>query len=315
MDQPGQPACRIDKKQLYSNSEIKEKLMIFMPQTTMPIGYSMPHGPFSSGGVELSDDMFGPSRFRAQHPATYLVSDLFVAGYMGASAFVEHKPLRTLSARKKVYFTGRVFDQWDLDVLTYCTIHTSSKQGKTSPLRVDVGDLLHAIGHRKDRNNRERLFQSLSRLQEGQIEIVGARYRYMTRLVDRLLLDEKHQFCLVDVNNDVIASIRQSKRMESEFRDRLRLGRNGLAKWLYGALLVFKGGFESDVNCLRRLCGTSSKSINSFSIAMEKALTLLKEESIILEWSLDSERIKLIAHPAQMSNASCGFFHMDEFAS
>ncbi len=289
--------------------------MIYMPQTTMPIGYSMPHGPFSSGGVELSNDLFGPSRFRAQHPATYLVSDLFIASYMGASAHVEHKPLRTLSARKKVYFTGRVFDQWDLDVLTYCTIHTTSKQGNSLPLRVNVGDLLHSVGLRKDRNNRERLFQSLSRLHEGQLEIVGSRYRYMTRLVDRVLLDEKHQYCLVGVNNDVIGSIRQSKRMEAEFRDRLRLGRNGLAKWLYGALLVFKGGFEADLNCLRRLCGTSSKTINSFSIAMEKALNLLKEESIILESSLEGDRVKLIAHPAQMSNASCGFFHMDEFAS
>lgn len=289
--------------------------MIYMPQTSMPIGYSMPHGPFSSGGVELSDEMSGPSRFRAQHPATYLVSDLFVAAYMGASAFVEHKPLQTLSARKKVYFTGRVFDQWDLDVLTYCTIHTTSKQGNSLPLRVDPGELLHFLGLRKDVNNRERLFKSLSRLHEGRIEIMGSRYRYMTRLVDRLLLDEKHQHCLVDVNNDVIGAIRQSKRMEAEFRDRLRFGRNGLAKWIYGALLVFKGGFEADLRCLRRLCGTSSKTINSFSIAMEKALILLQEEALIQEWSLDSDHVKLIAHSAQTSNASCGFFHMDEFVS
>ncbi len=267
----------------------------------------MPHGPYGAGNEDFLQFRADSASFRLQRLGSYLLSDLFTTGYMEAEGFVRQKPLTTLARGKQFYYTGEIFDQWDLDVLMHCARHTKMGTANARLLRLDPGKLLTSLNLRNNQRNRDKVFTSLYRLHSGQIEIRGERYRYLTRLINRLLLDENRRFVLLEANADLVASLRQGRHAAVDIRDRFTLGRNGLAKWMHGALMVFKGGFAAELECLHKLCGSSARSIKGFSQSTAKALDNLAKAGIVEHWELHEGQVRVAATPAELQDAACGF--------
>ncbi|QGY40378.1 hypothetical protein GM415_09635 [Pseudodesulfovibrio cashew] len=271
------------------------------------IGMHAPHGPY----VAAFDGFFGnaqeESRFRQQRLGVYFLSDLFSAGYMGKTDYVKDKELVTLARDKTMTFTGETFDQWDLDVLIHCVMRTPTSGGGSEKVRIDPGELLRAVNLRNYDMNRERVFSSLWRLHMGSMMIEGKGYRYMTRLIDRVLLDQRLGSCLVEVNQDVVTSIRHERNLSLDMENRRCFKRNGLAKWLHGAIMSFKGGFVAEMECLRALCGAPDRSRHAFPARLTKALDVMSECDAIRDWQIDGDKVKVVPSCTRRDGTACGY--------
>lgn len=270
-------------------------------------GFVMPHGPYGSGNEQFLEFNTDVTRFRLQRLGMYLSSDLFSAGYMTASGSVACKALATMARGKKIFFTGELLDQWDLDLLIHCAMRTSLAPDKSRQVKLNPAEFLKAQGLRNDARNRDRVFASLTRLHTGSIEIAGGGYTYMTRLMNRVLVDRDRRFCLLEANADLVASLRREARTALDAHDRMGLGRNGLAKWLHGLLMVFRGGFSANLACLRRLCGLAETTEHAFVQRMDAALALLAGSGLVESWTINQGMVRVTAYPAEPSQAVCGY--------
>ncbi|WP_027183049.1 hypothetical protein [Desulfovibrio inopinatus] len=254
-------------------------------------------------------DMDHRPGFRHQKPALYLVADLFRAAYDGKREFVTDKPLACLSSKKRLYFSGYSFDQFDLDVLLY--IARQMIRSRRGHVQIDMGALLHSLKRRNDKAGRNRVQNSLTRLSAGRIDIAGKRYHYMTRLIDRLLIDERKQSCLVEPNEDVCAALGKRLGQSLDPKDRLLLDRNGLANWLHGVLAVFRGGFSSPVDLIQTLCGSTAK---SFDVELSNALDLLMNAHVASVTRIDDNRVCIGGPAACSGKIACGIFSEPVFS-
>lgn len=281
--------------------------MFQLMPTTDATGFSLPHG---LGHDLFSNDSLLSSHasFRIQRLGTYLISNLFRAEYMAKTRFVHDMQLVTLCRGKELFFSGERFDQWDLDVLLYCAVQTTIKNGQPGLFQFEPSELLRSLNLRNSGLNRQRVFASLQRLHNGVIDIRGKDYRYMTRFINRVLLDSQKDQCLVETNADVAATFRANG-VAAEIRERQQLGRNGLAKWLHGATMVFKGGFTSTKEELHALCDPQTKQIRCFSKRLNKAMELLAENGRVENWSEKHDEIRVVSSAMRSRNATCGVFH------
>lgn len=245
--------------------------------------------------------------FRRQKMGIYLLSDLFSASFMGRSRFVRDRRLVGLTSDKRVHFTGETFDQWDLDVLLHCVLRTLAERGEVGKIQVEAGRLLRDMGLRNFEENRERVYSSLFRLHTGSLLIEGDGYRHMTRLVDRVLFDQSKSRCLVEVNGDVVDSLRHVHNLRMNVEGRLGFRRNGLAKWLHGAVVVFRGGFRADIDSLHSLCGASRRNRYIFPQMLWKALETMESNGAIGFWQIEGRRVTVQPNCRQENDSACGF--------
>lgn len=260
--------------------------------------------PEQEGGFEAAR----PCReFRQQRIDTYLLSNLFAATYMGRSRFVKDKGLVGLSRDKIVSFTGETFDQWDLDVLLHCAMLSTAVGDTAGKVQIDPAVLLRRARLRNSEENREQVYASLFRLHTGSLCIEGKGYRSMTRLLDRVLLDQNKERCLVEVNRDLVNALRGARSLHRGVEGRFALRRNGLAKWLHGVVMVFAGGFKADIPSLHTLCGLSNRSRYLFPTLLEKALGGMEECGVVDSWRVEGRRVVVLPRNRQRPDAACGF--------
>ena len=131
----------------------------------------------------------------------------------------------------------------------------------------------------------------------------------MTRLINRVLLDEKRQQCIVEVNSDVVDSLRQGDKVSMEIQERFSLGRNGLAKWLHGTTMVFKGGLGAEVNCLHTLCGAPARSLRGFSSRLCNTLKVLSQAGLLEDWKMEGNHVQVTARSMRVRNSVCGIIY------
>ncbi|MUM77881.1 hypothetical protein GKC30_09565 [Pseudodesulfovibrio sp. F-1] len=273
----------------------------------MPGLFSVPD---SKGFFEASR----PGReFRQLRIGTYLLSNLFAASFMGRSGFVKDKDLVGLSRNKRVAFTGETFDQWDLDVLLHCAMRSPGARGAAGKVQVDAAALLREARLRNSEENREQVYASLFRLHTGSLCIEGDGYRSMTRLLDRVLLDQTKERCLVEVNRDIVNALSAQRSWYRAFDSRFALRRNGLAKWLQGVVLAFSGGFKADIPSLHTLCGMSSRTRYIFPKLVVKALHAMEEAGIVDSWQVEGGRVVVLPRNRQRSDGACGVITFGSF--
>lgn len=270
--------------------------------------FAMPSTPYDSDHSLFPLSSPNKTTFRTQRLGTYLISDLFLGDYMAPSRFVHNKQLTTLARGKDLFFTGETFDQWDLDVLLHCVVNAPANARQACQIRFSPADLLRALNLRNNKLNQAQVFASLQRLHTGVIDIAGSDYRYMTRLINRVLIDRQQNQCLVEINNDVVTTFRSGS-TPMKLEDRRFLGRNGMAKWLFGATKVFEGGFTSTMDSLCALCGTPARQKRFFANRLGKALDLLADNGRIEDWTIDGDTIRVASKSLRTRNTVCGIFH------
>ena len=281
----------------------------FMTMSDNP-GFVLPCNAYGTKHSLFDSFRSNDGSFRIQRPGTYLISNLFRAEYMAKTTFVHDLKLTTLCRGKELFFTGERFDQWDLDVLLYCSLNNPIHNGQPGQFRFSPADLLRSFNLRSTPMNRQKVYDSLHRLHNAAVDIRGNGYQYMTRFINRVLVDTTKEECLVETNADVAMTFRD-KDVSSEIGDRRALGRNGLAKWLHGATMVFRGGFISDTEHLYELCGQDTRQMRCFSNRLEKAVRLLKENSSIENWGMDNGQVRVVSRVMQVSGSACGVLRPD----
>ncbi|BCS89773.1 hypothetical protein [Pseudodesulfovibrio sediminis] len=271
------------------------------------IGMNTQLSSYASGRRDLFGTVQDSTSFRQQRLGVYLLSDLFTAGFMSASEFVHDKRLVTLARDKTTTYTGETFDQWDLDVLIHCVTRSSVVNGHTQKVLIEPGKLLRSMNLRNTEMNQDHVFSSLWRLHTGSIMIIGKGYRYMTRLIDRVLLDEKEGNCLVEVNTDIVSSLKHERNLSLDVETRNYFRRNGLAKWLHGAVMTFKGGFVADTDSLHALCGAPARSKHLFPTRLIKALEIMEECCAIKSWKVEENSVMVVPNCMRNNGIACGY--------
>lgn len=263
--------------------------------------------PFDSEDAGIFEAPRPRREFRQQKIGLYLLSNLFSSSFMGTSCFVKDQRLVNLERDKTVSFSGETFDQWDLDVLLHCVVRTIAIRDGVGKIQVDPAELLRDARLRNFEENQDQVYASLFRLHTGSLCIQGKGYRYMTRLIDRVLLDQSKGRCLVEVNSDVVNSLRCERDLRIAVQSRFGFKRSGLAKWLHGAIMVFKGGFKADMNSLHMLCGASNRSRYIFPKLVGKALAAMEESGLVGSWQIDGQRVMVLPRSREWPVAACGF--------
>ncbi len=275
---------------------------------TAAAGFALPDPLYDNDQLFFAEPGPPSASFRIQRLGTYLVSDLFIAKQTIKSDFVHEQRLVTLCRGKELFFTGQRFSQWDLDVLLYCSLNTSPQGNDPGKFRFTPVELLHALNMRNSPANRSRVFESLQRLHTGVIDIRGRDYQYMTRLMNRVLVDTRKERCLVEVNGDVADCFRMGG-IDRGIRARQSLSRNGLAKWIHGATMVFRGGFTAEMESLRHLCHVTAGQRHSFPNMLAKALELLESSGCIEHWHINGTSIQVTSRSIRERKTMCGVFH------
>ncbi|MCA1943909.1 MAG: hypothetical protein LDL30_01320 [Desulfovibrio sp.] len=243
---------------------------------------------------------------RFQKPALFLLSSLFRADYLGKRTQVSAHALATVARAKVLLYTGETLDQFDLDILLYCAQQPRAATG----CMVAPAQLLKELHLRHDERNRTRLFESLARLHGACLEVRKGGYRYLTRLLNRLLLDDTATSCLVEVNDEILQTLGRSPQQGARRQDRYALGREGFDKWLHGAMSIFAAGFEADVSRLQQLMGQERRPQKAFLDDLARSLDRLRAADCIAghELALDgpAPRVVICGQRHQTINA-CGF--------
>ena len=288
-------------------SDFSEDTMFDSSHIGDSTGMFAPHTSYVVGDTDLFEAPRPRGDFRRQKLGIYLLSNLFAASFMGNSSFVRDKRLVGLARDKAISYTGETFDQWDLDVLLHCAMRTATTQNGIGKINVEPEKLLQDMQLRNFEENRSRVYSSLFRLHTGSLLIEGNGYRYMTRLIDRVLLDQSKGRCLVEVNGDVVNALRCERNLRLTLDRRYDYKRCGLAKWLHGVAMVFKGGFKADVNSLHLLSGSSNRSRYIFPNLLRKALDMMGENGVIDAWQLDGNKLMVFPRDRRRQDSACGF--------
>lgn len=262
--------------------------------------------PFAS----VNTDLFGSPApfFNVQKPIRYFVSSLFAACTKQRDQ-VRDVPFAGLSRTKRYTYSGDPLDQFDLDVLLHCTAAAGSSRGRGTWL--EHATLIKSLGKRNEASMRQRICDSLARLQECTIGIEGHGYRYMTRLVNRALLDENACASLVEINSDFAGATRLMRGLDLMLNERRSLGANGLAKWMHGVLWILPTGFSSDFTTLCALSGMSHMNACDFEKQCHEALDLLAENGMLTQYTVGRDGRLLVEGRGNTTHAKvCGFLSL-----
>lgn len=274
-----------------------------------PLPFHDPEDTAAVGPLALANrSVFGSTHasFNVQKPVRYFVSGLFAAS-AGQRNYVREALLASPSRTKRYTYTGEPLDQFDLDILLHCT--AAAGVARKHGTQIEHAGLIKALGKRNDAAMRKRICDSLTRLQECAIGIDGEGYRYMTRLMNRALLNSAACASLVEINSDFADSIRTMRGLDLLLHERRSLGNNGLAKWLHGVLWVFPAGFSSDLATLAELSGMRRKSAYGFQKQCLEALELLIDTGVVTQYSMErSGRLHVEGRRNNTHASECGFF-------
>ncbi|GAB7079253.1 hypothetical protein [Megalodesulfovibrio paquesii] len=261
------------------------------------------------GGADFMTSAASAPNLRFQKPALFLLSSLFRADYLGRRAWVTAQPLSSVARSKVLLYTGETLDQFDLDVLLYCAQQPRAATG----CMVAPAQLLKELHLRHDERNRTRVFESLARLHGCCLEFRKGGYRYLTRFLNRLLLDDQAPGCLVEVNDEILQTLGRGPQHASRRHDRYALGREGLDKWLYGAMGIFAAGFEADLSRLQQLMGLERKPAKAFQEELARSLERLGAAGSIASHQFGpdpkADATSTAASPAPARVVVCGQRH------
>lgn len=237
----------------------------------------------------VMEDQGETGRFLRQKPTLYVVSNLFSA-HGGARKIVHRQELHTASAHKQVFYSGETLNQKDLDVWLGLVALTPA-YGSTGAVRFGVSSLLSLLQTRNTAAARERVVESIKRMQAGRIEIVGPRWESSLSLIAEAAFDKVENVCSVRINDAVAAVFRHKDRLCVDLKMRGTLckkrGGCGLTKWLHVLCSTNDNCLKFDMETVRRLSGYKAPSPDAYKESLGRAMDTLVAERAIGEWKAD----------------------------
>jgi hypothetical protein len=230
-------------------------------------------------------------RFLRQKPTLYVVSNLFSA-CGGARRCVHKQELQTASSHKQMLYSGETLNQKDLDVWLGL-LALSPPRDRNGAAQFKLSSLLGVLQMRNTSAARERVLQSIKRMQAGRIEIIGPRWESALSLVTESAFDRLEGVCRMRINTAVAAVFRHEDRLRIDMKERNALCRQragcGLSKWLHALCSTNENCLKFDMEMVRRLSGYKVPSGEAFAEHLERAMDALVDAGAIGPWSADGK--------------------------
>lgn len=196
---------------------------------------------------------------------------------------------RTLVAAVDGYeirFKGETFNQTDLDVLE-AMLHLAMPHPLGKKVEFSVHSFLQDLGRKTSGEQHEQFKDQIARLIGGVVEITDlkAKITFIGTLVHKAYRDEKTGRYIVIFDKDMLA-LYESGYTLIDWKERMSLGQNNLAKWLHGFYSTHAAPFPYKVETLLKLCG-STTTLKEFKRKLKQALPELVNVGAIQSWSID----------------------------
>ena len=186
----------------------------------------------------------------------------------------------------QIRFTGERFNQTDLDVFGTLLRYTSVQQS-ASKVSFSASKLLTDLGRKIGGQDHEQLKTELTRLRRSSVEIIAIKNR---TLFSGPLLTANSQpsdtGAYVVTFNEHVSSLFQDGYTSMNWQVRRALGKNNLAKWLYGFYSTPAQALAHTVSTLKELCGSDTRRLCDFRKALGGAFAELKRVGAVLDFRI-----------------------------
>lgn len=253
-------------------------------KTHSPEKAPLPHKTFSFP-LPFGDDTRAVSNLLARGPLFAAVKDR------------EHFTQYVLIAEVdgvKIEFIGEQFNQDDHDTLLQL-VKMAIHKPYGDDIEQSVNSVLQGIGRATHQEQRNQLFDQISRLVRGTIRTTTPERRYEGHLLDdastpqdQRVLPQHRRHLAYRLNPKFAQFYASSAYTLFDLQDRAKLKGRGseLAKWLHLWVIGNVDQYPHKVETIRQKCGSRDKTLFSFRQKLRQALDLLKEAGIITSWQI-----------------------------
>ena len=195
-------------------------------------------------------------------------------------------------------FTGERLDQADMDVFMYA-LSLSRESGLGAKVYFTEHRFLKALGRNKGKKDHEWLKASLKRLTHCRLEFQTKRYSLLGGLIDACAKDEETGQYYLRFNPEFSKALKFQTYIPQ--KDRLKLRRSELAKWLYSYILSQSVNSSPHAVWSRTLQGLSGSNscIKKFNQNLKKAFQTLERElpDFLDSWSIAQGKVQFKKKP------------------
>jgi TrfA protein len=216
-------------------------------------------------------------------------SALFPALARGQRKYFEREKI--FSTRGvEIFFTGKQFDQSDLDVYLEI-LHILKDQPSGTDCTFTAYGLLKAIGRPTGFSQHQWLHSVLIRLCGGVVDMTDHKVRYFGSLLDGGVKDEITKHYTVSVNPKFAALFKRSwSSLEHEQRKQLRGHPTAQALHAYYSSHVVPGAH--DFETLAGLAGLTDKNTRKIRLKIKAAHEMMKEKGFLKSYEVTGESIR-----------------------
>lgn len=217
------------------------------------------------------------------HPSVSVMSnDILRSGLFSSAkrieasdlSFVRDMPIAAIG-NTKISLTGYTLNQVDYQV--YESLVKQFKVGGID-LEMRLVDLVKLIGWAKGGNQLKSLITSLNKLHSARIKIDTPRYQYIGGLVDRCVYEKSTGIVNLKVGTEIAKMYASDNWTMLQVSKRSLLGKNMLARWIYGFMMTHKDPFPYKIEKLMQLSGNCGIQKSDFKAKLKKACILINEK-------------------------------------
>jgi hypothetical protein len=196
----------------------------------------------------------------------------------------------------KIFFTGKQFDQTDLDVyLEILNIARPFPLG--TPVKFSAHALLKALGLHTGGKEHAWLHKVLIRLCGGVVDATDHGKRYFGQLLHGGIRDEISMNYEIKINPDFAILFGFGMFAKIDLEKRRALGRNNTAKSLYGYYATHINPTAHNIETLANLAGLSNSNKRQTKAAIIKAHEVMKAAGCIDGYTVTGDSIKADVNP------------------
>jgi hypothetical protein len=217
-------------------------------------------------------------------PNDILRSALF-ASIQGSRRYIKNEVIAAVDG-VTITFKGEQLDQSDLDVWEQAT-HLARSQPLGHICHFRANAFLKDIGRDNGRAQYKWLDESIKRLIACAVEIRNGSRVFTGSLLSSCCRDEETGVYQLTLDPKTMKLYSPNNWSSVEWAQRQAMIGKPLALWLHGFFSSHAAPLPYKVETLRKLCGSTDKTLRSYRQKLRKALDDLKASAAIVAWSID----------------------------
>lgn len=204
----------------------------------------------------------------------------------------------------EIRFTGRQFNQDDHDVLMQLVFMARHKPlGDT--VTIPANAILKSLGRGSSGKEYLQLHDEIERLVSGTISLrnIKRRTEYIGHLIDKAVQEETSRYWMYAFNPDLRILYSPEAYTLLEWKQRIGLRGQDLARWLQLYLVGHAKPFPVKVETLRELSGSRMKAVRDFRRQLRLVLARLEANKDIVAWAIDANDLVTVERVPSPSQA------------